>query len=140
MELDEVVIYRKVLEQFKRRALRKYPKEYARALWGTVDDGIAYICMTAPVVVHDVDENSITFEPDEGSFGEPIEGEVLLLGTIHTHPEGDPRPSEEDIKDAQDEKEMFFGICSIQNGAHNRYIGFNFFTPQGQLLPLSVAE
>jgi proteasome lid subunit RPN8/RPN11 len=144
LPIREVVIYRKVLDHFKRRALRKYPREYGRMLWGTVEGETVYVCMTAPAQVCDGDEDSLELVADE-AYGEPVDdGEVILLGSIHTHPDAYCEPSDEDVQDAKDEGEIVFGICGIQKsetGRPRRYTSFAFFEgATGKPIELTVAE
>jgi hypothetical protein len=53
-----------VLSSFRRRALRRYPKEYMETIWGHVKGGEGYIYAFHPIK-HKSDNESIEYEPVE---------------------------------------------------------------------------
>ena len=91
-----------VLSSFRRRALRRYPKEYMETIWGQVKGGEGYIYAFHPIE-HKSDNESIEYEPveieEQRDEEAPLE-KMILLGTIHTHPDGSIVPSQPDCETA----------------------------------------
>jgi proteasome lid subunit RPN8/RPN11 len=142
--LSEVNIDNRVLRAFRRRALRKYPNEYVRVLWGKIDNDVARIYCTAPVNVHYSDSNEVDFNADD-DFGALVGADLIQLGTIHSHCENGEEtapaiPSVDDYEDARKERELISGICVLRKFANRLMVGFNFFTPDGIQVPLVIGE
>jgi len=111
----EIVVDRRVLQGFVRRALRRFPREYAEALWGSVKGSVINIqaCLG---IKHQGTRNSVDYESEElqEQEQEAREQGLLLLGTIHTHPNlKDCSPSESDWFSAREDGELIAGICAI---------------------------
>ena len=58
----KVNVSQDVLSSFRRRALRRYPKEYMETIWGHVKGGEGYIYAFHPIK-HKSDNESIEYEP-----------------------------------------------------------------------------
>jgi hypothetical protein len=73
-----------VPSSFRRRALRRYPKEYMETIWGQVKGGEGYLYAFHPIK-HKSDNQSIEYEPaeiEEQRDEEPPLEKMILLGTI----------------------------------------------------------
>lgn len=136
--MKRVVIDSKLLRQFKQRAFRKYPKEYARALVGFIQDDSAYICAMLPVTVNESDEDGIDFETDE-EYGTAI-GAQVAIGSIHTHPDSYCEPSDTDVEDAKTEHELVMGILALEKSGRKRITSLGFFTSDGKPLEVFISE
>ena len=109
-------ISQKGLAAFRRRALRRYPKEYLETLWGCANaDGSISVVEFCPVEIEEASEDAVeTSDEDAGQYG-IRDGPLTQLGTIHTHPDGmDCAPSEEDWADVEESRELIMGILLIQ--------------------------
>lgn len=152
--LTQVVIDRRVLDQFKRRSLRAYPKEHAEQLWGTIEGGAAHIYHIEPFDKMRLRERSIVGEGDieekrndevDFSFDQrcgTCHGKLTLLGSIHTHL-GDKfgtEPSDEDIHEAVHAGEIVWGIYAIRKTTKRRFISCRFWSTTGGQLELVIAE
>jgi len=111
----KVNVSQDVLSSFRRRALRRYPKEYMETIWGQVKGGEGYIYAFHPIE-HKSDNESIEYEPveieEQRDEEAPLE-KMILLGTIHTHPDGSIEPSQSDWETARVDGDMLIGICQI---------------------------
>ena len=85
----KVNVSQDVLSSFRRRGLRRYPKEYMETIWGRVKAGEGYIYAFQPIK-HKSDNEYIEYEPveieEQRDEEAPLE-KMILLGTIHTHPD-----------------------------------------------------
>lgn len=152
--LSEVVIDRRVLDQFKRRALRAYPNEHAEQLWGRVEGKAAHIYHIEPFDEVPAGEGTLLGEGDIGeqkkdevnfAFEQKIgtyHGKLRLLGSIHTHPgdEFGTEPSDEDIREAVRGGEIVWGIYAIRKTAKRRFISCRFWSTAHGQLELVMAE
>lgn len=152
--LTQIVIDRRVLDQFKRRSLRAYPNEHAEQLWGTIEGGAAHIYHIEPfdnvlpreqTVVSEgdsaekkKDEVDFAFEQRCGT----CRGKLTLLGSIHTHPadEFGTEPSDEDIREAVRAGEIVWGIFAIRKTAKRRFISCRFWSAANGQLELVIVE
>ncbi len=111
----KVNVSQDVLSSFRRRALRRYPKEYMETIWGRVKGGEAFIYAFHPIK-HEGNKERITYEPveieEQREDEAPLE-KMLLLGTIHTHPDSDIEPSQSDWETARVDGDLIIGICQI---------------------------
>lgn len=138
--LAEVVVDRKVLEGFKRRALAAYPREVIEQIVGRVVGTQARIFAfreleyqsTRQQVIMDEDANPMTEGGDESTF--------KILGTIHTHPQDTVEPSELDWQSMHDDGELVMGICAIRKTAKRRFVSFAFFGSEQTQLQLTISE
>lgn len=137
--ISEVVIDRRLLDQFKRRAFRAHPNETAEQLWGCIRGRKAHVCHIEPIDIerqtkHEVD---FTFDQDCGSK----HGKLKLLGSIHTHPgEYGTEPSDEDIDEAQKDGEIVWGIYAVRKAGKRRFISCRFWSTVDGQLELVIAE
>ncbi len=111
----KVNVSQDVLSSFRRRALRRYPKEYMETIWGQVKGGEGFI-YAFHTIKHKGDNESIEYEPveieEQRDEEAPLE-KMTLLGTIHTHPDGSIEPSQSDWETARVDGDMLIGICQI---------------------------
>jgi proteasome lid subunit RPN8/RPN11 len=124
----KVNVSQDVLSSFRRRALRRYPKEYMETIWGQVKGGEGYIYTFHPIQ-HKSDTESVEYEPveieEQRNEEAPLE-KMTLLGTIHTHPDGSLEPSQSDWVTARVDGDMLIGICQIvmSNGRKSSRVRF----------------
>ena len=138
--VTEVVIDRKVLGAFKRRALRAYPREILEQVVGKMVGSQARIFAfrdldyqaSTSAVVMDVDVNPMT-EGEEGM-------RFTILGTIHTHPQDTVEPSELDWQSMRQDGELIMGVCAIRKTVKRRFVSFAFFNRNREHVQLTVAE
>lgn len=139
-ELAEVVVDRKVLEAFKRRALKVYPREIFEQIVGRISGKQARIFAFRDLehttsrgsVYIDSDMNPMTEGEDEPRFD--------ILGTIHSHPQDTVEPSALDWQTMQKDGELVMGICAIRRTAKRRFVSFAFFNSSQAQLQLTIAE
>jgi proteasome lid subunit RPN8/RPN11 len=152
--LTQIVIDRRVLDQFKRRSLRAYPNEHAEQLWGTIEGGAAHIYHIEPfdkvqprerstvgegdIEEQKKDEVNFSFDQRCGTY----HGKLRLLGSIHTHPAGrfGTEPSDEDIREAVGAGEIVWGIYAIRKTNRRRFISCRFWSTAKGQLDLVIAE
>ena len=95
-----------------RKALLMYPKEHVESMWGTVNkDGSISIKEFRPIN-HVATKTSTLFDNKEMTYGEKS-GNLVRLGTIHSHPDDDCSPSVHDWKSSNTHKELVTGIVRI---------------------------
>jgi proteasome lid subunit RPN8/RPN11 len=139
-KVTEVVIDRKVLGSFKKRALRAYPREIIEQIVGKMVGTQARIFAfrdleheaSTSAVVMDVDINPMTEGEDGLRFS--------ILGTIHTHPQDTVEPSELDWQTMRQDGELIMGVCAIRKTAKRRFVSFAFFNRNREHIQLTVAE
>ncbi len=139
-DLAEVVVDRKVLEGFKRRALVAYPREIIEQIVGRLVGPQARIFAfreleyraTRQQVIMDEDANPMTEGGDESRFE--------ILGTIHTHPQDTVEPSELDWQSMHEDGEIIMGICAIRRTAKRRFVSFAFYGASRAQLQLTISE
>jgi proteasome lid subunit RPN8/RPN11 len=139
-DLVEVMVDRKVLDSFKRRALKVYPREIFEQVVGRISGTQARIFAFRDLehvanrrdVVVDEDMNPMTEGEDESRFD--------ILGTIHSHPQDTIEPSELDWETMKTDGELVMGICSIRKTAKRRFVSFAFFGRNRQQLQLTIGE
>jgi proteasome lid subunit RPN8/RPN11 len=110
-----IMIDKRVLKGFIRRALKAYPKEYAEAVWGNIEDSTINIKVLQDLE-HEATRDSITYDAAvmNRSKQEASDFGMAFLGDIHTHPDTyDASPSEDDWDDSASNKQIILGICSI---------------------------
>jgi len=138
--LVEVLVDRKVLDSFKRRALKVYPREIFEQVVGRISGtqarifafrDLEHVANKRDVVVDD-DMNPMTEGEDEHHFD--------ILGTIHSHPQDTIEPSDLDWETMKTDGELVMGICSIRKTAKRRFVSFAFFGCNRQQLQLTIGE
>jgi len=138
--LTEVVIDRKVLDAFKRRALKLYPREFLEQIVGRLVEHEVRIYAfrelehqaTRYEVVIDEDMDPMTEGEDESRY--------QILGTIHTHPQASIEPSDLDWEAMARDGELVMGICSIRKTAKRRFVSFAFYNARKEQMQLTIAE
>lgn len=138
--LTEVVIDRKVLDGFKRRALKLYPREFIEQIVGRMVDHQCRIYAfreleheaTRYEVVIDEDMDPMTEGEDEKQF--------QILGTIHTHPQSTIEPSDIDWEAMARDDELVMGICAIRRTSRRRFVSFAFYNARKEQMQLTIAE
>jgi proteasome lid subunit RPN8/RPN11 len=135
--LREVVIDRRLLDRFKSRCLKVYPREFLEGLWGRVNGRTIEIHAMQPVD-HKVRRMSVDYTL-EAEIGEQDNG-LVHLGTIHSHTGScECAPSELDLKSARADREIVMGICAIRLRNGRKFTSFGFFRGKRQL-ELRVSE
>ncbi len=139
-ELQEVVVDRKVLDAFKRRALKVYPREIFEQIVGRISGTQARIFAFRDLehttkrgsIYTDSDMNPMTEGEDEPRFD--------ILGTIHSHPQDTVEPSALDWQTMHKDGELVMGICAIRRTAKRRFVTFAFFSSSQAQLQLTISE
>lgn len=138
--VTEVVIDRKVLSAFKRRALKAYPREILEQVVGKMAGTQARV-FTFRDVEHKGQRRAIVMDDDVNPM---TEGEdtmpYRILGTIHTHPQDTVAPSELDWQSMKDDGELVMGVCAIRRTTNRRFVSFAFFNRDRAHVQLTIAE
>jgi proteasome lid subunit RPN8/RPN11 len=138
----EVVVDKKVLASFRRRALKAYPNEYIETIWGKLKGNTAYV-FVFHAMEHEATPVAIKLDSEhEHHEEESMSSTMELLGTIHTHPGKDsiPFPSETDIQTHLSEAEPIMGIMAINKRGKRRFTSVNFFCGSGKPVLTTIAE
>ena len=138
--LTEIVVHRKVLDGFKRRALKLYPREFLEQIVGRIVDREVRIYAfrelehqaTRYEVVIDEDMDPMTEGDDDRRY--------QILGTIHTHPQATIEPSDLDWEAMARDGELVMGICAIRKTAKRRFVSFAFYNRDKSLMQLTIGE
>ena len=139
-ELTEVVVDRKVLDGFKRRALNVYPLELMELVVGRVVERQVRV-FAFQAIEHGATERDITLDDDVNPM---TEGEDTrrydILGTIHSHPMDTVEPSPLDWSSMKEDGELIMGVCSIRKTTRRRFVSFAFFNRKREQLQLTISE
>ncbi len=139
-ELTEVVVDRKVLEGFKRRALKVYPLELLEQVVGRVIEGQARV-FAFQAIEHEATERDITLDDDVNPMTEGEDARRYdILGTIHSHPMDTVEPSALDWSSMKEDGEFVMGVCSIRKTAQRRFVSFAFFNRKREQMQLTISE
>jgi proteasome lid subunit RPN8/RPN11 len=139
-KVTEVVIDRKVLGAFKRRALKAYPREILEQVVGKIVGTQARIFAFRDLE-HQASTSAVVMDDDVNPMTEGQEGMSLtILGTIHTHPQDTVEPSELDWQSMRQDGELVMGVCAIRKTAKRRFVSFAFFNRVREHVQLTVAE
>lgn len=139
-ELTEVVVDRKVLEGFKRRALKVYPLELLEQVVGRVVEGQARV-FAFQAIEHEATERDITLDDDVNPMTEGEDAKRYdILGTIHSHPMDTVEPSPLDWSSMKEDGEFVMGVCSIRKTAKRRFVSFAFFNRRHEQMQLTISE
>src|SRR5271154_903650 len=116
----KIRVAKTVLRGFRRRALKRYPKELMEMIWGKVTSQGVDIFAFHPVE-HKPSKLSCEYTSHTESDIEAQRDEeapsfnLEVLGTIHSHPDcSDASPSEADWELTVIDKEIISGICLIR--------------------------
>jgi proteasome lid subunit RPN8/RPN11 len=138
--LTEIVVDRKVLDGFKRRALRLYPREFIEQIVGKVVDHEVRIYAFRELE-HQATRYEVVIDEDMDPMTEgEEESRYQILGTIHTHPQASIEPSEIDWEAMARDGELVMGICSIRKTAKRRFVSFAFYNSGRTYMQLTIAE
>lgn len=138
--VSEVVIDRKVLSAFKRRALKAYPNEILEQVIGKVVGAQARIFAFRDLEHHG-STNAVIMDDDVNPMTEgETELPYAILGTIHTHPQDTVEPSELDWQSMRQDGELIMGVCAIRRTSKRRFVSFAFFNRARDHIQLTVAE
>jgi proteasome lid subunit RPN8/RPN11 len=139
-DLVEVMVDRKVLDSFKRRALKMYPSEIFEQIVGRISGNQARIFAFRDLE-HVANRRGIAVDEDMNPMTEGEEEKLFdILGTIHSHPQDTIEPSELDWETMKTDGELVMGICSIRKTAKRRFVSFAFFGRKRQQLQLTIGE
>lgn len=159
MNITRIVVDKYILDGFKRRALKEFPKEHIEAILGKAQaDGTI-------LQIHAFDEiekyESKKYEVNYAQPEDEIEAGTTLkyYGTLHTHPTTDTTPSSYDWKDflgtQEDEclvggekrgyyvhtmADEIMGIMYINKNTRQKFFGFAFYNRQGNQIELVISE
>ena len=123
----QIYVDPKSLRQFRRRALRRYPKEYIEALWGTKNADNTWSIVAFQPIDHEAKRDTVDHDYDDARYGKR-EGGLIRLGTIHSHPDRtDVSPSEGDWEYFKECGELLSGICAIKKHRHRRRTFIRFY-------------
>ena len=139
-KVTEVVVDRKVLGAFKRRALKAYPREILEQVVGKMVGTQARIFAFRDLE-HQASKSAVVMDDDVNPMTEGEEGMRLsILGTIHTHPQDTVEPSELDWQTMRQDGELVMGVCAIRKTAKRRFVSFAFFNRIREHVQLTIAE
>lgn len=139
-KVTEVVIDRKVLGAFKRRALKAYPREILEQAVGKIVGTQARIYAFRDLE-HQASTSAVVMDDDVNPMTEGKEGmRLTILGTIHTHPQDTVEPSELDWQSMSQDGELVMGVCAIRKTAKRRFVSFAFFNRVQENVQLTIAE
>lgn len=141
----KIVVDRKVLRGFRRRALAVDPKEHAESLWGKAEGGRVFVYCCQPFHYRST-EGSVTIS--EESVEEDREAAkdagMAVVGTIHTHPDSackscgakspsDCSPSETDWTDMHEAPEIVLGVATVHRNKQRRSVKIRFYLAHSPL-------
>ena len=139
-KVTEVVIDRKVLGSFKKRALQAYPREILEQVVGKIVGTQARI-FAFRELEHQASKRAVVMDDDVNPMTEGEEGmRFTILGTIHTHPQDTVEPSELDWQTMRQDGELVMGVCAIRKTAKRRFVSFAFFNRVREHVQLTIAE
>ena len=139
-ELTEVVVDRKVLDGFKRRALQVYPLELLEQVVGRAVEGQARV-FAFQAIEHEATERDITLDDDVNPMTEGEDTKRYdILGTIHSHPMDTVEPSPLDWSSMKEDGEFVMGVCSIRKTMKRRFVSFAFFNRKREQIQLTISE
>ena len=115
-----VMIDKKLLGEFKKKAIKAYPSELMNTLWGRVEGDSVIIHHLRDVEQQASNDKVEAFVSDMVS---PISQTAeQYLGSLHSHPDcGDPSPSYQDWLNAYNCGERVFGVMSLVKGPSGRF-------------------
>lgn len=139
-DVAEVLIDRKVLTDFKRRALRAYPREILEQVVGQVVGKQVRIFAFRELEYKGL-KNAIVMDDDINPMTEGDEAlPYSILGTIHTHPQDTVEPSDLDWQSMKEDGELIMGVCAIRRTTKRRFVSFAFFNRDREHVQLTIAE
>lgn len=113
--IHRILVSKKLLAGYKKRAIAAYPSELLETLWGRIEGDTAIIERVLPVNQRATNNEVTADDADIHAPAKDARG-VMILGTIHSHPDStDASPSEPDWEDSYKNGEHLFGVCRITN-------------------------
>lgn len=112
----KVVVSKSELMKFRRRALKAYPNEKIELVWGKMVGRSTFHVYLFDQIKHLRGKNWCQSDEvdHEISVQEAQAQGLVVLGTIHTHPNRDDcQPSEPDFDGALEAGEVISGICAV---------------------------
>jgi proteasome lid subunit RPN8/RPN11 len=138
--LTEVMVDRKVLDGFKRRALKFYPREFLEQIVGRIV-GTQVRIYAFRELEHEATKWEVIIDEDLDPMSEGEDSRHYdILGTIHTHPLSSIEPSDLDWEAMKRDGEHVMGICAIRKTMKRRFVSFAFYNTDKALLQLTVSE
>lgn len=115
--IHRILVSKKLLDGYKKRAIAAYPSELLETLWGRIEGDTAIIERVLPV---NQKATEMVTEATYADIMQPAKEArgIMLLGTIHSHPETvDASPSEHDWRDSYQNGEHIFAVCQLRKKA-----------------------
>src|SRR5512147_2578265 len=138
--LTEVLVDRKVLDAFKRRALELYPREFLEQIVGRVV-GTQVRVYAFRELEHEATKWEVVIDEDLDPMTEGEDTRHFdILGTIHTHPQSTIEPSDLDWEAMRRDRELVMGICAIRKTVKRRFVSFAFYNSERKQLQLTISE
>jgi proteasome lid subunit RPN8/RPN11 len=137
--LTEVVVDRKVLDAFKRRALKLYPLEFLEQMVGRIVGSQVRIYAFRELE-HEATRYEVVIDEDLDPMTEGEDRHFDILGTIHTHPQDTIQPSDLDWEAMARDRELVMGICAIRKTTKRRFVSFAFYNSDRKQLQLTISE
>ena len=138
--VTEVIVDRKVLAGFKKRALQAYPREIIEQVVGKLN-GQQAVVYAFRELEHEATRVRINMDDDVNPMTEGDDDHrFTILGTIHTHPQDTVEPSELDWRSMKQDGEYIMGVCAIRKTARRRFVSFAFFNEEREHIQLTVSE
>lgn len=138
--LTEVLVDRKVLDAFKRRALKFYPREFLEQIVGRIVGSQVRIYAFRELE-HEATEWEVVIDEDLDPMTEGADSRHYdILGTIHTHPQSSIEPSNLDWEAMKRDGEHIMGICAIRRTSKRRFVSFAFYNTDRTQMQLTISE
>lgn len=138
--LNEVVVDRKVLDAFKRRALKFYPREFLEQIVGRIV-GAQVRVYAFRELEHEATKWEVVIDEDLDPMTEGEDSRHYdILGTIHTHPQSSIEPSDLDWEAMKRDGEHIMGICAIRRTSKRRFVSFAFYNTERAQIQLTIGE
>lgn len=138
--LTEVLVDRKVLDAFKRRALKFYPREFLEQIVGRIVGSQVRIYAFRELE-HEATEWEVVIDEDLDPMTEGEDSRHYdILGTIHTHPQSSIEPSNLDWEAMKRDGEHIMGICAIRRTSKRRFVSFAFYNTDRTQMQLTISE
>ena len=125
--MRRVLIDKRILDGFKRRARKVYPLEVMEIVVGEIR-GEDTVVLSFQAVDHIASEGEIAVDDEDFLNTEQERYRHDVLGTIHSHPNDTVEPSLRDKRSAKKDGEVIYGICAItRSPAGRRYVSWGFW-------------
>lgn len=129
--ITRVILAKKLLASFRKKAQSSYPNEVMNTLWGKLEGSTAIV-----EELHDFDQHAtgqLVNYTDADTMAPAGRG-IRFLGTIHTHPDcTDASPSAADWTDAFGAGEHIFAVMKIVKHNNKFKTEVAFWEPRPQI-------